>query len=46
VVGIVSAVFYAGLAVLAIRAFKHVPKATGDDTTNADRETDRVPEAA
>src|SRR5258708_4713414 len=31
VVGIVSAVFYAGLAVLALRAFKHVRNAHGGD---------------
>jgi DHA2 family multidrug resistance protein-like MFS transporter len=48
VVGIVSAIFYAGLAVLAIRAFKHVRNSHGgdDDTTNKDKETDPVPEAA
>ena len=40
VVGIVSAIFYAGLAVLAIRAFKHVRNSHGgdDDTTNIVRE--------
>jgi DHA2 family multidrug resistance protein-like MFS transporter len=48
VVGIVSAIFYAGLAVLALRAFKHVQNAHGsdDDTTKKDKETDPVPEAA
>jgi DHA2 family multidrug resistance protein-like MFS transporter len=47
VVGIVSAIFYAGLAVLAIRAFKHVRNSHGDDdTTNKDKLTDPVPEAA
>jgi DHA2 family multidrug resistance protein-like MFS transporter len=30
IVGVVSAVFYAGLAVLALRAFRHVRSARGD----------------
>jgi DHA2 family multidrug resistance protein-like MFS transporter len=48
VVGVVSAVFYAGLAVLAVRAFRHVRNSHGgeDDTTNEDQETDPVSEAA
>ncbi|MGV9386724.1 MFS transporter [Nonomuraea sp. NPDC003707] len=38
VVGIVSAIFYAGLAVLALRAFRHVHNSHGgDDTTNKDQ---------
>ena len=46
VVGIVSAIFYAGLAVLAIRTFRHVRNIDGDDTANKDRVADPVPEAA
>ena len=34
VVGIVSAILYAGLAVLALRAFKHVRNSDGDDTAD------------
>lgn len=47
VVGIVSAVFYAGLAVLALRAFRHVRNSPGgdDDTTKNGNETDPKPEA-
>ncbi|GAA2429281.1 MFS transporter [Actinomadura vinacea] len=47
VVGIVSAIFYVGLAVLALRAFRHVRNSHGgdDDTTNKDQRTDLVPEA-
>jgi DHA2 family multidrug resistance protein-like MFS transporter len=47
VVGIVSAVFYAGLAVLALRAFKHVRNSHGgdDDTTTKDKETYPEPDA-
>ncbi|MBB5781574.1 hypothetical protein [Nonomuraea jabiensis] len=48
VVGFVSAAFYAGLAVLALRAFRHVPNAHGgdDDTTDKDQQTGPVLEAA
>ncbi|TDD01132.1 MFS transporter [Nonomuraea deserti] len=48
VVGIVSAIFYVGLAVLAIRAFRHVHNSHGgdDDTTHKDPETDPVSDAA
>jgi DHA2 family multidrug resistance protein-like MFS transporter len=46
-VGIVSAVFYAGLAVLAVRAFKQASdsQAGEGDTTTKDQETDPVSEA-
>ena len=51
VVGLVSAVFYAGLAVLALRAFKHVINAQGDTddggraagSAREDRETATAP---
>jgi DHA2 family multidrug resistance protein-like MFS transporter len=33
VAGVVSAVLYVGLALLAVRAFKHVRNSYGDDTT-------------
>ena len=49
VAGIVSAIFYAGLAVLAIRAFRHVRNIDGgddDDAANKDRATDPELEAA
>lgn len=44
-VGIVSAAFYAGLTVLALRTFRHVRNSHGGDadTTDKDRETDPVP---
>ncbi|MDL4817169.1 MFS transporter [Actinomadura opuntiae] len=47
VVGIVSAVFYAGLAVLALQAFKHVRNSHGGehDTTKNDEKTDPEPDA-
>jgi MFS transporter, DHA2 family, multidrug resistance protein len=47
VVGIVSAIFYAGLAVLALRAFTHVRDSHGGDdaTTTKDKRTDPEPEA-
>ncbi|MFI0353080.1 MFS transporter [Actinomadura sp. 9N407] len=47
VVGIVAAIFYAGLAVLAMWAFKHVRNSHGgdDDTTKKDPETDPAPQA-
>ncbi|MBO3745226.1 MFS transporter [Streptosporangiaceae bacterium NEAU-GS5] len=47
VVGVVSAVFYVGLAVLAIRAFRHVRNAHGgdDDTTDKGQEIAPVHEA-
>ncbi|WP_240776947.1 MFS transporter [Nonomuraea basaltis] len=43
VVGIVSAVIYVGLAVLAVQAFKHVRNSHGDDDTTTD--ADPLPEA-
>ncbi|MFG1948270.1 MFS transporter [Nonomuraea sp. NPDC048826] len=43
VVGIVSAVIYVGLAVLAARAFRHVRNSRGDDDTTTD--ADPLPEA-
>lgn len=48
VVGIVSAVFYAGLAVLALWAFKHVRALDGGeiDPTEAEQDTDLAPETA
>jgi len=46
VVGVVSAIFYVGLAVLAVRAFKHVRTDGDDDTAKKDQETDPVPETA
>lgn len=47
VVGIVSAIFYAALAVLAVRAFKHVQNSHGDDDgTKKDQEADPAPEAS
>ncbi|MFC5748101.1 MFS transporter [Actinomadura rugatobispora] len=44
VVGIVSAVFYVGLAVLALQAFRHVRNSHGDDDTT-NKKADPVPEA-
>ncbi len=46
VVGVVSAIFYVGLAVLALRAFKHVRNDGEDDSAKKDQETDPVPETA
>jgi DHA2 family multidrug resistance protein-like MFS transporter len=47
VVGIVSAIFYAGLAVLAVRAFRHVRNAEdGGGTTAEARQAGAVPETA
>lgn len=49
VVGIVSAIIYVGLAVLAVRAFKHVQSSHdgGDgDTTNTEQAATAAPEAA
>ncbi len=48
VVGIVSAIFYVGLAVLALRAFRHVRNSNGGDhdTTDKDRETALVHEGS
>jgi DHA2 family multidrug resistance protein-like MFS transporter len=47
-VGIISAIFYAGLAVLAMWAFRHVRNAHGghDDTTYEDKVSEPVPEPA
>jgi MFS transporter, DHA2 family, multidrug resistance protein len=47
VVGVISAVFYVGLAVLAIRAFRHIhktPEGDGDTTDNKDETNDPTPQ--
>lgn len=48
VVGIISAILYAGLCVLAWRAFRHAKNAHGDvdDTTQKHEHTDTAPETA
>lgn len=48
VVGVISAIIYVGLAVLAVRAFKHVRSSHGGDgdTTTNDQKTDLIPETA
>ncbi|MEV0408711.1 hypothetical protein [Actinoallomurus sp. NPDC050550] len=45
-VGIVSAICYAGLAVLALQAFKHVRNSHGENDTTKNDETDPEPDAA
>ena len=45
-VGIVSAVLYFSLSILAVRAFRHLPTANGADTAAEDQEADPVPETA
>lgn len=45
-VGIVSAILYFGLSILALRAFRHLPTANSGDTAAKDQKADPVPEAA